>query len=627
MVTRAVEQQSHGGPWTAFLPLVRGLVWAMIGFAVGAALTAVVRIAGGRSAWTFGLSFSVGYVFALLGWLLGVGMWERWGREWFGRPTVEEGPTDWRRYLAFTTDHKVIGIQYLATFVVVFLLAGLLAMLIRIQYLTPGGTVLDNATYNRVMSMHGILMIAVAVAIFVGSFGNYLLPIMIGARDVAFPRLNALSYWLVPPVAILLFVSQAFGGWDSGWTAYAPLSVRNAPGQILFCLAIITFGLSSIVGGLNFLVTIITMRAHGMTWGRLPIFVWSIFATSWIALLFTQFFAAAMLMVLLDRIAGTSFFAASNGGSAILYQHVFWFYSHPAVYIFIMPALGVTLEVLSHFSRKPLFAYRWAVGGFLGILAMSALVWVHHMFVTGVPYKLEAPFLITTEIISIPTGLIFLTALGTIWQGRLWLRVPMLFALAEVFNFLIGGITGIFLADVPTDAMLHNSYWVVAHFHYTIMGGEIFALMAAIYYWFPKMTGRMYSERVGRLHFALMFIAFNGTFLPMFWAGVHGMNRRIATYVPSLQGVNDLISAMGFLLGISFLFFVANMAYSLVRGRKAVANPWGARTLEWQTSSPPPVENFLVPPVVTGHPYDYGVPGAAPYAAFAPAGGSGEASS
>ena len=386
------------------------------------------------------------------------------------------------------------------------------------------------------------------------------------------------------------------------------LSVRNASGQIFFTMAIITFGLSSILSGLNFLVTVTHLRAPGMTWGRLPIFVWSVIAASILAFTFTQFFAAAMLMITLDRIAGFSFFNADKGGAPLLYQHIFWFYSHPAVYIFVLPGFGITLEVLAHFSRKPLFAYRWAVGGLLGIVVLSGVVWAHHMFVSGMPTWLHAPFLVSTEVISVPTGFVFLSALGTIWMGRIWLRTPMLFALGVIFNFMIGGITGIFLADVPTDINLNATYFVVAHFHYTIIGGEIFALFAGIYYWFPKITGRMYNEKLGQLHFWIMMATFNLTFLPMFYPGLHGMNRRIATYTPELQGINVFISIMAFVMGASFLIFVGNMIYSLVWGPKAAADPWHARTLEWQISSPPPVENFHAIPVVSGSAYDYGVP-------------------
>lgn len=614
---------TRANPWLAGLPMMKGLVGAAIGFGLGAGLTAIGRTLAGDGAWSLEMSFSAGYVFALVGWLLGIGLLDHWVPEWIGRKP-KSGTEGWQRYFAFTTDHKVIGVQYLVTFLVLFLLSGLFAMLIRLHLLEPEGAIFSDDGYNRVMSLHGIIMIAVAVAAVIGGFGNYLVPLMIGADDMAFPRINALSFWMVPPVAVLLLGAQAFGGWDSGWTAYPPLSVTNASGQVLFGLAIITFGLSSILGGLNFLVTIIHMRAPGMTWSRIPIFVWSVFAASILALLFTQFFAAAMLMTLLDRVADMSFFNAERGGAPLLYQHVFWFYSHPAVYIFVLPGMGIILEIITHFSRKPLFAYRWAVAGLLGIVFLSAIVWAHHMFISGMSEKLLAPFLVTTEIISIPTGFVFLSALGTIWMAKLWLRTPMLFALGVVFNFLIGGITGIFLADVPTDINLSDTYFVVAHFHYTIIGGEIFALFAAIYYWFPKITGRMFNETLGKLHFWLMFIGFNATFIPMFWLGLHGMNRRIAGYTPDLQDLNVVASVMAFIMGASFLVFVANVVWAFVKGPKAEADPWRARTLEWQTSSPPPEENFPTPPVVTGDPYDYGVPDAPKHGVFSPAGAARE---
>jgi|FaiFalFF_MnMetaG_3_1042247.scaffolds.fasta_scaffold00562_6 cytochrome c oxidase subunit 1 len=608
--------------WSAFGPLVKGLLWGGIGFGVGAGLMAGVRAAVGLKAWAMEPLLVVGYVFGLVGWLLGVGMWDVWVREWFGLPVKADVPRDWRRYFRFCTDHKVIGVQYLVTFTVVLLLGGLLGLLMRLELMAPGRTVMGPDVYNQIMSLHGILLIALAVVLIIGGFGNFVLPLQIGAGEVAFPRVNALSYWIVPPVAVLLLTSPLMGGFDTGWTAYPSLALVNASGQVPFLLAFITIGLSSILGGLNFLTTVITLRARGMTWSRIPIFTWSVFAASMIALTATQFVAFALLMVLLDRVAGTSFFKATFGGKPLLYQHIFWFYSHPAVYIMILPAFGIILEIVSPFARKPLFAYRWVVTAFLAIVGISFIVWAHHLYTSGMSPALHIPFMVTTEIISIPTGAVFLAGLGTLWLGHLRMATPLLFALGYFFNFLIGGITGIFLADVPTDIHLQDTYFVVGHFHYTMMGAQIFAFLAAVYYWFPKITGRMLSERLGRLHFWWLLITYNLTFLPMFWAGVHGMTRRTADYPAELAGVNMYITVMAFLLAASFVVFVVNVVYSWVRGKVATDNPWDARTLEWATSSPPPPGNFRGVPVVVGGPYDYGVPGAPRHAVIGVAGGA-----
>lgn len=589
-------------------PVLKGFLWAAIGFAGGAGLLTLIRLALGMSLWDLETAISVGYIFGLSGWLLGVGVWDYWARAWFGLPLNKYEITGWRRYFSFNTDHKVIGLQYLATFFFMLLMGGLFAMLMRLELMRPGREFMDPAVYNQIMSLHGIFMIAVAVAVIIGSFGNYIVPLMIGADDMAFPRLNALSFWLTPLVPLLLLLSLFFGGWDSGWTAYAPLSVTNRTGQLFYNLAFMTLGLSSIVGAVNFLTTVLTKRAPGLTWGRLPIFVWSVISTAILSLLATNFIFVVLLLATLERIAGMAFFDPAGGGNPILYQHLFWFYSHPAVYVMALPGLGVALEVIAHFSRKPLFAYKWAVAGFLGITGLSFTVWAHHMFTTGMPESATV-FMVTTELISIPTGFIFLSALGTIWQGKLRLNTPMLFGLAVIVNFLIGGITGIFLADVPTDIQLQDTFWVVAHFHYTIVSTQIFGLVAAIYYWFPKFTGRMYSERLGKVHFWWMFVTFNTTFLPMFWLGLNGMNRRVAQYPAPLGDVNMWVSVNAFLLGASFAFFVVIMAFAWARGQRAVSNPWTARTLEWQTASPPPHENFPREPEVIGAPYDYGVPG------------------
>lgn len=604
----------------ALTGIIKGAIFGLIGFLIGGGIGFFLMNAAGRTGNNEPV-IALGYLFALIGWIFGVGLWDTWAREWLGLPARKVDLRGWQRYFRFSTDHKVIGGQYLVTFLFLLLFAGLLAMLMRMELIAPGQTVMGPNTYNTVMSLHGIIMVAVAVATIIGGFANFILPILIGAEDVAFPRINALSFWVLPPVVILLLLTPLLGGFDTGWTAYPPLSVTNATGTLLFILAFITFGVSSILGGLNFIATVITMRAPGMTWGRLPIFVWGIFSAAMISLTATSFVAVGLIMVVLDRVVGTTFFNAAQGGSALLYEHIFWFYSHPAVYIMMLPAFGIVLEVVSHFSRKPLFAYKWVVGGFIGIVFQGFIVWAHHLNTSGMSDFLYIPFMVTTELISIPTGIVFLSALGTMWLGRLWLRPPMLFALGFFFNFLIGGLTGIFNADVPTDIHLQDTYFIVAHFHYTMMGGVIFALMAGVYYWFPKITGRMYNETLAKVHFWWMFIMFNVTFVPMFWLGIHGMNRRVFDYQPGLGGVNMFISIAAFILGASFLVFLINMLYSWVRGPRAEANPWRARTLEWQISSPPPEENFPHPPQIVGDPYGYGTPGST-HAVLSTAGGA-----
>jgi len=594
---------------TKLLPIVRALVFGIIGFLVGMFLAAFFRELMDLDPWVAEPVVVVGYVFGLIGWLLGIGVWGAWAKEWLGLSHGVSHEGGWGKYFRFSTDHKVIGIQYIVTMVVLLLVGGLLAVLIRIELMESTEIILDVNNYNTAMGLHGIIMVAVAVAIIMGGFANFLVPLMIGADDVAFPRLNALSFWIVPPVAVLLIATPLMGGFDSGWTAYPPLSVLNASGQLLFLLAFLTFGLSSILGGLNFIATIITMRAPGMTWGRLPIFVWSIFAAAMISLTATQFVAVGMVMVILDRVAGTGFFDTGAGGDAILYEHVFWFYSHPAVYIMILPAFGVALEVISHLARKPLFAYKWVVASFFFVTVVSFLVWAHHLFTSGMAEYLHLPFMVMTELISIPTGMVFLAGLGTLWRGRLWLTTPMLFALGFLFNFVVAGVTGIFLADIPTDIQLQDTYFVVAHFHYTIMGAEIFAALGAIYFWFPKITGRMFNDTLGKVHFWWLLIAYNVTFVPMFWAGIHGMNRRNPDYTPGLNDVNTFISIAAFVLAASFALFAVHLAVAWIRGPKAEANPWQARTLEWQTTSPPPEHNFLREPEVLGDPYGYGEPG------------------
>lgn len=547
---------------------------------------------------------ALGYLGGLLAFLWGIGGWASF-QNWL-KDQEETEAHDWTRYFKFTTDHKVIGIQYVAASLVIFLLAGTMAMIMRLELAQPGLQFLTHDSYNSVMGLHGIAMIVVALIAIVGGLGNFAVPLLIGAKDMAFPRLNALSFWLLPPAVLILLSSLLTGGFDFGWTAYPPLSVKGPLGRLFFLLAFVTVGFSSIFGGVNFLTTILRLRARGMGLFKMPIFVWGIFSAAVIVVLATSVVASSLLMIIFDRVLGTAFFDPSRGGSALLYQHLFWFYSHPAVYIMILPAFGVFLEVLPVYSRKPLFAYPIAALSFIGIVILSFVVWAHHLFTSGMWDALSIPFMVTTELISVPTGIVFLSALGTLWEGKLRLKTPMLFALGILFNFLIGGLTGIFLADVPTDLHLQDSWFVMAHFHYTIVGGGIFAFFAGLYHWFPKMTGRMFNEALGKIHFWLFFTGFNATFLPMFWLGTRGMRRRVADYPPELGPVQLWISLVAMLVVIATLVFLYNMIRSWRKGEIAPSNPWDAGSLEWQTSSPPPHGNFEHAPEVPATPYEYG---------------------
>ncbi len=386
-----------------------------------------------------------------------------------------------------------------------------------------------------------------------------------------------------------------------------------------YIVAFALIGLSMIIVGVNMLATVVTMRAPGLTWSRLPIFVWGVLCTSVLMVLAAPVLVSTLGMVALDRTADTSFFLASAGGSPFLFDNLFWFFGHPEVYILALPGFGIVLEILPVFSRKPLWGYRLAVAGMVGVTLLSFMVWQHHLFVSGINSDLRPFYMLTTELISIPTGFIFLNGMGTLWRGRIRFTVPMLFALAFFFNFLIGGLSGVFLSDVPSDVTTHGSYFVMAHFHYTIMGGLVFAFFAGVYYWLPKMTGLSFNQTLSKIHFWGMFVFFNLTFAPLFAAGLLGMPRRVSTYAPRLQGINIFVSISAFLLGLSMLVFLVNLVYSMIVARvPAASNPWRSRGLEFQVPTPVPVKNFERTPVIASSPYDYGVPGAPPVATLSP---------
>ncbi len=546
----------------------------------------------------------------------GIGCFDYWLRWASGRTVVDDhadhGAKSWRDYFKVNTDHKVIGIQYIVVAIFFMFAGGLMAMLVRAELAAPGRQFVDPNTYNGVFSVHATLLIFLFVIPIYAGIANYVLPLMIGAPDMAFPRLNALSFWMLPVAGTMMLLSflAPGGSFAAGWTAYAPLSVDAPIGQAFFTIAVQFAGASSIATALNFIVTIITMRAPGMTFFRMPLLVWANFSTSLLVVIATPFIAASQFMVILDRALGFNFFNPANGGDVLMYQHVFWFYSHPAVYIMLLPGFGIVSEVLATRARKPIFGYRMMAFSLLAIVLLGFTVWAHHMFVSGMSDWIRIPMMITTAIIAIPTGIKIFSWIATLWRGVIKMDTPMLWAVGFISMFTLGGISGVMLAMVPLDIHVSDTYFIVAHIHYVLFGGSMFTIMAGIYFWFPKMTGRMFNERLGKIHFWLTFIFFNVTFAPMHLIGVQGMPRRVSDYADQFATWNLVISISSFVLGFATLIFLYNMIVSWRSGPKASSNPWNSLTIEWQVSSPPPIFNFDAIPSVVGGPYEYGVPGA-----------------
>ncbi|MEM1368040.1 MAG: cytochrome c oxidase subunit I [Cyanobacteria bacterium P01_H01_bin.15] len=531
-------------------------------------------------------------------------------------PTTDSGKPagpNWRRYFSFSTDHKVIGIQYIVTAFVFFLIGGLFAMVIRGELITPPSDLVDRTVYNAMFTMHGTVMLFMWTFPILAGLANYLVPLMIGARDMAFPRINAIAFWMVPIFGVILMSSFLAPGGpaQAGWWSYPPVSLQNplghlVNGQFLWLLAVALSGISSILGAINIVTTIFRMRAPGMTFFRMPIFVWTVMSAQIIQLFGLPALTAGAVMLLFDLTVGTSFFNPATGGDPVLYQHFFWFYSHPAVYVIILPVFGIFSELFPVYARKPLFGYKFVAASSLMIVALSAVVWVHHMFASGTPGWMRMLFMFSTMLISVPTGVKVFAWVATIWDGKIRLTSAMLFALGGLVMFVFAGVTGIMLASVPIDIHVNNTYFVVGHFHYVIYGAAVMGVYAAIYHWFPKMTGRMYNEGLGKLHFALTFIGVHLNFFPMHPLGLQGMPRRVASYDPEFAFWNVIASIGAFLLGVSTLPFIVNMVGSWSQGEKAPSNPWRAIGLEWLVSSPPTVENFEELPEVIAEPYGYG---------------------
>ena len=516
---------------------------------------------------------------------------------------------DWRRggvtSWVTTTDHKRIGILYIGTALTFFALGGILALAIRTQLATPNNDVLTGNDFNAAVTIHGTTMVFLVIVPILAGFGNFLLPLMIGARDMAFPRLNALSYWFYLLGGVVLYASffAEGGAANSGWTAYTPLSTLHSPGngQDLWILSIHVLTLSSLAGAINFIVTTHNMRAAGMTWMRIPLFTWAIVVYAWLLLLVLPALSAGLTMMLLDRQAGTSFFDPAEGGSPVLYQHVFWFFGHPEVYIMILPAMGIVSEILPVFARKPIFGYKAIAFSTAGIAFFSMLVWAHHMFAVGLPNGLNGFFMVTSMIIAVPTGVKIFNWLATLWRGNLSFDTPMLWAIGFIAVFTVGGLSGIFLAAFPFDWFVTDSYFVVAHLHYVLFGGSMFAIFGALYSWWPKMFGRILDERLGKLQFWLVFVGFNATFLPQHFLGLLGMPRRVYTYDTGGQweAYNTISTVGSYLMGIGMLVLLWNIVRTSRSGRRAGNDPWTADTLEWYATSPPPPENFDRIPYIT----------------------------
>jgi len=507
-----------------------------------------------------------------------------------------------------TTDHKRIGLLYLAAMVPFFLVAVSLAIMFRLELLAPGQQFIDNDTYNRFLTVHGVVMIFLFVIPGIPAvFGNFFLPIMIGAEDVAFPKINLLSWYCYATGALLALISLAVGPPDTGWTFYVPYSVKTQQNVLLPMTAAFILGWSSILTGVNFVTTVHRLRVRGMGWFQMPLFIWSLYATAWVQIIATPVVGITLVMVLLQRFFGVPVFDPARGGDPLLYQHLFWIYSHPAVYIMVLPAMGIVSEIIPTFSRKTIFGYKYIAYSSIAIASIGSLVWGHHMFTSGMADVARVVFSFLTFFVAVPSAVKVFNWLATMYKGSVSLGPPMLWTLMFIFLFAIGGLTGLINASLSLDVHLHDTAWVVAHFHFTMFGGTGVIFFAGLHYWWPKMFGRMYNIRAANVAAAVFFVGFLLTYLPLFFAGTAGMPRRYADYLPEYEIYHRCSTIGSWFLLTAVLIMFANLVYALLKGKPAPADPWGGATLEWRTATPPPVLNFEGEPDLSRGTYEYPV--------------------
>ncbi len=514
----------------------------------------------------------------------------------------------WRSWV-FTLDHKRIGMMYLAAVSLAFLAGGVFALLVRIELMSMGRTIMGPEMYNKMFTLHGLIMVFLFIIPAIpGSLANFILPMQLGAKDVAFPKLNLLSFWVYCVGAIFALISIVYGAVDTGWTFYTPYSLTNPQAQtavISLVLGAFILGFSSILTGLNFIVTIHTLRAPGLTWKRLPLFVWATYATSIIQVLATPVLAITLLLLVFERIFGLGIFDPRLGGDPVLFQHFFWFYSHPAVYIMIVPGMGVISEIIATFSRRAIFGYFAVAMSSLALALLGFLVWAHHMFVAGMSEFATMLFSALTFLVAIPSGVKVFNWTATLYKGSISLTPPMLYALSFLFLFTIGGLTGLFLGTLSVDIHLHDTYFVVAHFHYVMMGGTVMGFFGGVLYWWPKMLGKLYNVKWASISAGLIFVGFNVTFLSQFIMGSRGMPRRYYDYQPQFELLHRVSTVGSWIIGLGVMITVGVLIVSLFKGKAAPPNPWGSAALEWQTESPPIAQNFAETPIITRGPYDY----------------------